>query len=87
MYIVENMIGKPFGLMRLGYPDDDDQFFDIQYSNSTGSTKNVDSHKHYQPDFFTDDFFEINNQTEEFQSLLKNYSFVLRFTGQRWYGA
>mmetsp|Transcript_33828 Transcript_33828/g.81793 ORF Transcript_33828/g.81793 Transcript_33828/m.81793 type:complete len:131 (+) Transcript_33828:1037-1429(+) len=31
-------------------------------------------------------FFEVNNATTGFQELLKNYTFVLRYTGRRWYG-
>ena len=37
-------------------------------------------------EYFTDDFFEQNNKTFEFQELLMNYTFVLRYTGRRWYG-
>ncbi|KAL7531293.1 hypothetical protein ACHAXR_003958, partial [Thalassiosira sp. AJA248-18] len=60
MYVINNMTGKPFSLMRDGYPDDDDSLTD-------------------------DDFFEVNNSTTEFQELMKNYTFVLRYTGRRWY--
>mmetsp|Transcript_20385 Transcript_20385/g.58971 ORF Transcript_20385/g.58971 Transcript_20385/m.58971 type:complete len:591 (-) Transcript_20385:139-1911(-) len=88
VYVIDNMSGKPFSLMRLTYPDDDDQYFDIQYSNTNDGAKNtVGEHKHYHPEFFADDdFFEVNNQTEAFQDLMKNYTFVLRYTGNRWYG-
>jgi len=35
----------------------------------------------------TDDyFFEMKNKSAEFQELLENYTFVLRYTGQQWYG-
>ena len=45
------------------------------------------SRKHFHPDFFTDDdFFQVNNNSTEFQALLENYTFVVRYTGQRWYG-
>ena len=35
---------------------------------------------------FNDDFFQYNNESSVFQVMLKNYSFVLRYTGLRWYG-
>ena len=35
---------------------------------------------------FTDDFFQYNNESTSFQELMKNYTFVLRYTGLRWYG-
>ena len=85
MYYSENMSGKPYNLLRLGYPEDGNEYFNISYPN--GSTGVLEPHKHYHNAFFTDDdFFEINNTTEAYQDLLKNYTFVLRFTGQRWYG-
>lgn len=37
-------------------------------------------------EFFTDDFFLYNSQSAQFQELLMNYTFVLRYTGRRWYG-
>jgi hypothetical protein len=37
-------------------------------------------------EYFTDDFFEQNNKTADFQELLKNYTFRLQYTGRRWYG-
>ena len=36
--------------------------------------------------FIDDDFFQIHNELEEFQELLLNYTFTLRYTGRRWYG-
>ena len=35
---------------------------------------------------FTDDFFQYNNESSSFQELMTNYTFVLRYTGLRWYG-
>ena len=89
--MIKNLAGKPYGLLRLGYPSDDDEYFDVEYpSNSSGTTDEVEDlppHKHFHPDFFSDDdFFEVNNKTDDFQELMKNYTFVLRFTGRRWYG-
>jgi hypothetical protein len=47
----------------------------------------VAPHKHVSPDDYSDDdFFEINNQSAAFQKLMNNYTFVLRYTGRRWYG-
>lgn len=84
MYVINNLSGKPYSLLRLTYPDDDDEYYNVDYPNSTGT---LSSHKHVHPDFFTDDdFFEVNNETSEFQQLLRNYTFVLWFTGIRWYG-
>lgn len=36
--------------------------------------------------FKDDDFFEIHYEEEDFQRLMKNYTFVLRYTGSRLYG-
>jgi len=36
--------------------------------------------------FTDDDFFEIHTQYDEFNELLQNYTFVLKYTGRRWYG-
>ena len=37
-------------------------------------------------DYFSDDFFRYNNRSTGFQELLKNYTFVLFYSGMRWYG-
>jgi hypothetical protein len=37
-------------------------------------------------DYFSDDFFQYNNISTGFQELLKNYTFVLFYSGLRWYG-
>lgn len=37
-------------------------------------------------DYFSDDFFQYNNRSTGFQELLKNYTFVLFYSGMRWYG-
>jgi hypothetical protein len=86
MYVIENLYGKPDSLLRLGYPDSGEEYFDISYPSAT-SNISVPQHKHHHDTFFLDDdFFEVNNQTAAYHELLKNYTFVLRFTGQRWYG-
>lgn len=36
--------------------------------------------------FDDDDFFDIHLREEAFLNLMKNYTFVLGFTGRRWYG-
>mmetsp|Transcript_22209 Transcript_22209/g.45394 ORF Transcript_22209/g.45394 Transcript_22209/m.45394 type:complete len:708 (+) Transcript_22209:228-2351(+) len=86
MYRVNNLQGVPYSVLRLGFPDDDDVHFDVQHKqNSMIAT--LPPHKHYDPDYFLDDdFFETNNRSTAFQKLLENYTFVLRFTGRRWYG-
>jgi hypothetical protein len=84
MYVIRDLQGKPYSLLRLGYPNDGPQYFNITYPNDT--TDGVVAHKHYHDSFFEDDdFFEVNNSTED-QELYKNYTFVVKFTGQRWYG-
>ena len=85
MYTIENLSGKPYSLLRLGYPEDDTHY-KIDYPNSTGDG-DIATHKHFHPAFFEDDdFFEQNNVTTKpgFQTLLQNYTFVLRYTGRRW---
>ena len=81
------MQGKPYGLMRDGYwpPDQGEQYFTVDYPVNASTA--VAPHKHNNPDGYEDDdFFEIANQTVAFQQLMKNYTFVLRYTGSRWYG-
>lgn len=89
MYVIENLSDKPYGLLRLTHPDDDDKYFNVEYPDSTETDGVGDlvSHKHFHLDSFSDDdFFQLNNQTAEFSQLLKNYTVVLRYTGRRWYG-
>jgi len=86
VYVLRNLSGKPTSLMRLGYPEDEtDQYYNVEYPQN--STEALPLHQHYNEQFFEDDdFFEINNQTEDFQKLMNNYTFALSFTGRRWYG-
>lgn len=82
------MTGIPFSLLRLGYPENDEEYFEIDYPNSTNVT-DLPLHKHREPIFFEDDdFFEQNYKIRqiEFELLMKNYTFVLHYTGRRWYG-
>ena len=75
--------------MRLGYPDDDDAYYEIEHSNNTEQGGwFVPPHKHYDPDFFADDddFFQINSESPEFREVMTNYTMILRYTGRRWYG-
>jgi len=86
VYVLRNLSGKPTSLMRLGYPENEvDQYYSVEYPPN--STEALPLHQHYNEQFFEDDdFFEINNQTEDFQKLMNNYTFALSFTGRRWYG-
>jgi len=82
VYVRYNMTGKPhsfLGLTRL----EDDEHFNVEHPSSVGLVPN----QHVEADSLADDdFFQLNNETVEFQELLKNYTFVLVYTGQRWYG-
>ena len=79
------MQGKPYGLMRHGYPGEEERYFEVD--SPVNASVIVPPHKHPNPDDFSDDdFFQINNKSVAFQNLLKNYTFVLRYTGRRWYG-
>lgn len=79
------MQGKPFSVMRYGYPGSEEQFFEVDYPVNASAT--VEPHEHKSPDDYSDDdFFEINNQSVAFQQLMHNYTFLLRYTGRRWYG-
>ena len=85
------MTGMPFSLLRLGYPENGEEYFEIDYPNSTYASGVLDLplHKHHEPTFFEDDdFFDQNykNRQDEFELLMKNYTFVLHYTGRRWYG-
>jgi hypothetical protein len=86
VYVLRNLSGKPTSLMRLGYSEDEtDQYYSVEYPPN--GTETLPLHQHYNEQFFEDDdFFEINNQTEDFQKLMNNYTFALSFTGRRWYG-
>ena len=79
------MQGKPFGVMRDGYPGKEGNYFEVEYP--ANASEIVAPHNHINPDDYgDDDFFEINNASEAFQELMKNYTFLLRYTGRRWYG-
>mmetsp|Transcript_16833 Transcript_16833/g.27649 ORF Transcript_16833/g.27649 Transcript_16833/m.27649 type:complete len:517 (+) Transcript_16833:850-2400(+) len=79
------MQGKPYSLMRDGYPGQEEQYFKVEHPINASVA--VVPHKHNTPDGYDDDdFFEIANQTLAFQQLMKNYTFLLRYTGSRWYG-
>jgi len=79
------MQGKPYSVMRDGYPGQGEQYFEIEYPVNASAA--VAPHKHESPDDYSDDdFFEINNQSVAFQQLMNNYTFVLHYTGRRWYG-
>jgi len=88
MYVAHNLTGKPYGLLRFGYPDDDDNYFEVEYNSTISDGKSaVTPHKHLHPEFFEDDdFFQLNNVTPAFHELLKNYTFILWYSGMRWYG-
>ena len=85
--MARNLSGKPYPFLRLGFEEEvADKYFNVDYhSNSSGV--DLEPHKHYQDQFFEDDdFFEVNNSTAGFQQLMNNYTFVVAFTGRRWYG-
>jgi hypothetical protein len=52
----------------------------LRYSDAETDTNGVSD------DYFNDDFFQHNTNSSGFQELLKNYTFVLHFTGLRWHG-
>ena len=68
-----HMSGIPFGLMG-GADEDLQKHADMLGRRSLSST------------YDDDDFFDINLKNEAFVNLMKNYTFVLSYTGQRWYG-
>jgi len=79
------MQGKPYGLMRDGYPGQEEKYFMVE--DSVNSSVTIAPHKLKHPDNYDDDdFFDISNKTLAFQELMKNYTFLLRYTGSRWYG-
>ncbi|KAL7516968.1 hypothetical protein ACHAWX_001938 [Stephanocyclus meneghinianus] len=78
-YFARNMTGKPY--------DDNDEFFSVFYNSTITDNSELIPHKHFhRDDFGDDDFFQINNSTSSFQELLRNYTFVLWYSGRRWYG-
>lgn len=86
-YFARNMTGKPLGLLRYGYPGDDDEYFDVFYNSTITNGSDLVPHKHFvRDDFGDDDFFQVNNSTSSFQELLRNYTFALWYSGMRWYG-
>jgi hypothetical protein len=86
-YLARNLAGKPYGLLRYGYPDDDDAYYNVFYDSAVTDGSELVSHKHFHAEAFADDdFFQVNNETSSFQELLKNYTFVLWYSGRRWYG-
>lgn len=84
--MIRNMTGKPYSLLRLGYPAVGEEYFEIEYVNSTsaGDEGELPLHKHKDPAFFMDDdFFEQGVIKEKLDD---NYTFALQYTGRRWYG-
>ncbi len=76
----------PHGFMRLAEPDTDDKYYEVTYNTST-VTEEIVPHRHYEDKFFlNDDFFQIHLDKPKFKELLNNYTFVLKYTGRRWYG-
>jgi len=69
-----HMSGIPFGLMR-GADEDLAKYADMLGRRSLNNLV-----------FDDDDFFDIHLREEAFLNLMKNYTFVLGFTGRRWYG-
>jgi len=67
-----HMSGIPFGLMS-GKDKDLQKYTDILGRRSLLT-------------YDDDDFFDIHLREEAFVNLMKNYTFVLSYTGQRWYG-
>lgn len=58
MYVAHNLTGKPYGLLRFGYPDDDDNYFEVEYNSTISDGQSaVTPHKHLHPEFFEDDDF------------------------------
>lgn len=89
--MARNMTGMPYNLLRLGYPDTGEEYYEIEYENSSNifGIGDIPPHRHIEPTFFVDDdFFEQNfkNDKDEFEKLIENYTFYLHFTGKRWYG-
>ena len=79
------MEGVPYGVMRDGFPGEEDKYFEVVHPENASVA--VGPHKHTSPDDYSDDdFFEINNKSTAFQKLMTNYTFLLRYTGSRWYG-
>ncbi len=85
--MIRNMTGKPYSLLRFGYPEIGEEYFEIEYYNSTRNAVgegDLPLHKHNEPaSFLDDDFFEQSIIQEK---LDKNYTFALQYTGRRWYG-
>ena len=71
-----HMSGIPFGLM--GGKDKDLQKYTDILGRRSLSGQNLT--------YDDDDFFDIHLREEAFVNLMKNYTFVLGYTGQRWYG-
>ncbi len=82
--MIRNMTGKPYSLLRFGYPEIGEEYFEIEYYNSTHAEEDLPLHKHNESALFLDDdFFEQSIIQEK---LDKNYTFALQYTGRRWYG-
>jgi hypothetical protein len=91
IYIARNMTGMPYSLLRLGFPDNGEEYYEIEYENSSNifGVGDIPPHRHIEPTSFEeDDFFEQNFKADKykFEELMENYTFYLHFTGNRWYG-
>ena len=86
IYVIRNMTGKPYSLLRFGYyPEVGEEYFEIEYAAGEGEEADLPMHKHKGEStyYLDDDFFEQNVIKEK---LDKNYTFALQYTGRRWYG-
>lgn len=80
-YVAHHMSGVPHEVMRFGSRRDDDQTL---RKNKTSPLKRRELlSKEY---FEDDDFFQIHKQEPAFERLLDDYTFILKYTGSRWYG-
>jgi len=88
VYFRRNMAGKPFFLpFQEAHPDNSDGHFNVKYPTSMSDGGDLLPHKQFESNSLADDdFFQLDNASVKFQELLKNYTFVLEYSGNRWYG-
>lgn len=82
VYVIRNMQGKPYSFLRLGYPDDGEEYYNVEHPPNSNGT-DLAPHKHYQDQFFEDDGKQMAFQFSCSSSLYQSSNKVVFQTSLR----
>jgi hypothetical protein len=74
------MYGRPMYAINLTGHGKPDEFMRLGFITGENQPE-------FEGDMSDDDFFYLNNASTQFQRLMTNYTFVLKYSGLRWYGS